>query len=335
MIFRLLTWNINGLRAAIKKNLWTKILSIKPQIFAFQEIKCDPKVLKDFFENKSKYSPTELDFLKNYNLVYSCATNRKGYSGTCIFYQDREQNVFNLFTEKNSAACQLFSQKLDEQAKNFNNSIDLLTEASLAKTQQNYFQVIETQTGLNIHKFDSEGRVNILKFFLNKEKIALINGYYPQGGRGQFRIDYKLEFYQAILKLAKKIQQEGFHLVLCGDFNTTFTDIDLARPKENKQRTGCLPEEREILLKLTTDLNLLDAFRYFYPQVTDKYTYWDQITRARERNVGWRIDLFLISQSLFTGNSKSLNKIQVIDCQILDQVLGSDHCPVVLDLLVN
>lgn len=308
MLFRLLTWNINGIRASIRKNLWTKIWPLQPNILAFQEIKCNSQDLETLFASTKNYTETEINFLSQYNLVYSCATNRKGYSGTCLFYPDNQNNLFKIFNS---------NQKTN----------------NISINQNKLFQVIETQSQLDIPEFDQEGRVNILKFSLGQQKLALINGYYPQGGRGQFRIDYKLRFYQAILDLGKHLQQSGFQLILCGDFNTTFTDIDLARPKENRHNTGCLPEERAVLRELLEKLNLVDAFRYFYPELKDKYTYWDQITKARERNVGWRIDMFLVSQELFTANSNS--QLQVIDCQILDQILGSDHCPVILDLQVN
>lgn len=181
------------------------------------------------------------------------------------------------------------------------------------------FANIKIQTGIGDQKFDEEGRTTILE----TQDFVLINSYYPQGGRDG-RIPYKIEFYNQIIDITKKYQTNGQKVILCGDLNTTREDIDLARPKENRKTTGCLPEERQVLEDLI-NCNLMDGFRYFYPQKTDSYTYWDQITRARDRNVGWRIDYFLVDLALLPG---------LQDCQQLDQVLGSDHCPVKIVLEV-
>jgi exodeoxyribonuclease-3 len=205
------------------------------------------------------------------------------------------------------------------------------------------FKEVEIFTGLGDPKFDVEGRITGLK----TEYFTLINGYYPQGGR-EGRVSYKLEFYQKIHNLVRDLESKGEKVILCGDFNTTLKDIDLARPKENRKTTGCLPEERVAfswILKpeyfessqlqvtnadfsylnnqKTDSLNFIDAFRFFYPNTPDKYSYWDQITRARDRNVGWRIDYLNVSPKL-EFNLKS--------SQILDQIMGSDHCPVMLEL---
>lgn len=179
--------------------------------------------------------------------------------------------------------------------------------------KKNKFKNSQKVIGINDPKFDFEGRTTILE----NSKFVLINSYYPQGGR-EGRIAYKLEFYQKIIDLTTRYQKQGRSVILCGDLNTTIADIDLAKPKENRRTTGCLPEEREVLNKLI-DQNLVDCFRHFYPEKPDHYTYWDQITRARDRNVGWRIDYFLVDKNLIP-NLKS--------CFQLDNVYGSDHCPV-------
>jgi exodeoxyribonuclease-3 len=155
-----------------------------------------------------------------------------------------------------------------------------------------------------------------------KYLFTLINAYYPQGGRGPHRIEYKIEFYREVKKRTQELQKLGKKIVLCGDFNTTVGDIDLARAKENRKTTGCLPEEREALDWFLKD-GFLDSFRHFYPEAADRYSYWDQITRARERNVGWRIDYFLVDKNL-QENLKAAD--------IHDQVMGSDHCPVSIEL---
>jgi exodeoxyribonuclease III len=179
------------------------------------------------------------------------------------------------------------------------------------------FENAVAKTGLGVSKFDDEGRTTILE----TDKFVLINSYYPQGGR-EGRIPYKVEFYEEIIKLTAKYQKAGQNVILCGDLNTTVADIDLSRPKENRKTTGCLPVEREVLDRLL-QLDLVDSFRYFYPESVDKYTYWDQITRARDRNVGWRIDYFLFPKSILTS---------LKSCQHLEKVFGSDHCPVKIEV---
>ncbi len=183
-------------------------------------------------------------------------------------------------------------------------------------------KLVDFQIGLGQEKFDVEGRVVITFYQINGSKLALINAYYPQGGRGQFRIEYKIDFYRAVLAQALKLKKSGHLVILCGDFNTTVADIDLARPKENRQTTGCLPEEREAL-NWFFEAGFEDSFRHFYPNQAGAYTYWDQITRARERNVGWRIDYFLVDQDLLPNLKKA---------QIHSEIFGSDHCPVSIDL---
>jgi exodeoxyribonuclease III len=179
------------------------------------------------------------------------------------------------------------------------------------------FSSAKAEIGLGIEKFDQEGRTTVL----HTDEFTLINCYYPQGGRDG-RIPYKLEFYNEIINLVNKFQKQGKKVILCGDLNTTRTDIDLARPKENRKTTGCLPEEREVLERLIAQ-GCDDAFRYLHPDQVDSYTYWDQITRARDRNVGWRIDYFLVDTKLLP---------QLVHCSQLDQVFGSDHCPVEIHL---
>ena len=185
------------------------------------------------------------------------------------------------------------------------------------------------QIGLGIEKFDVEGRLVTTKHTLTRpgtkiESFVVINGYYPQGGRGQHRIDYKIEFYEAVADYVHSLITAGEHVLLCGDFNTTVADIDLARPAQNRKTTGCLPKERAAL-DLFLKNGFTDTFRYFYPEQTGAYTYWDQITKARERNVGWRIDFWLASDSLLP---------YVTDAYILDKVLGSDHAPAGISLNV-
>ena len=176
--------------------------------------------------------------------------------------------------------------------------------------------------GMGIKKFDDEGRVLGVYFknFMNLKDLLLINVYFPQGGR-EGRLEYKMEFYDAFLKFVEKLRKKYKNIVFCGDINTAHEAIDLARPKENEDNTGFLPEERAWLDSVMSH-GYTDTFRHFYPNKKDIYTFWDQKTRSRDRNVGWRIDSFFVT-------SEVLAKVK--DSRILTEVLGSDHCPVTLE----
>lgn len=123
------------------------------------------------------------------------------------------------------------------------------------------------------------------------EKFVLFNVYFPNGGRGPERVKYKLDFYDALFRRAESVRLQNKRIIVCGDYNTAHKEIDLARPKENVKTSGFLPEERSWMDKIV-EMGYIDTFREFNQQ-PEWYTYWDQITRARERNVGWRIDYFL------------------------------------------
>jgi exodeoxyribonuclease III len=311
---RMLDWNINGIRASIKKGLIEKLKDFNVDIIAFQEVKCQDEDLEEIFKDykqedlfgesefKNKYITMEENlFLNQYQAFWHTAKNRKGYSGTCLMIKK---------------------------------SLNL--------------EIVEEVYKLENEEFNDEGRLTGIKFKTKNNKIFLLNGYYPQGGR-EGRVKYKIEFYWNLLKLLQKTRQEGYKIILCGDFNTTVKDIDLARPKENRKTTGCLPEERlalrwlidetefdekDLVIK-NTDFNyileyekydklqLIDTTRFYNPNTPEIYTYWDQITSARMRNVGWRIDYWLVDKEL---------KNDLIDTKVLSEILGSDHCPVLLEI---
>ncbi len=168
--------------------------------------------------------------------------------------------------------------------------------------------------GMGIKKFDDEGRL-VAAYF---KEFVLFNVYFPNGGGGPERLRYKLDFYDAFLEHIEKLRKTGRAVIFCGDVNTAHEAIDLARPKENEHNTGFLPEERAWLDEVAR-LGYTDTFRYLYPRTEDAYSYWDMKTRARERNVGWRIDYFFISSDM-------LRKLR--EAFILPDVLGSDHSPV-------
>lgn len=176
----------------------------------------------------------------------------------------------------------------------------------------------KVEYGLGINKFDDEGRTIIAYY----SDFILINCYFPNGGGGEERLNYKMEFYDAFLKFINKLKESGKNVVFCGDINTAHEEIDLARPKENESNTGFLPMERAWLDEVVNN-GWVDVFRSIYPDKKEVYTYWDMKTRARDRNVGWRIDYFFVNQSF----SKKIKKFTT-----LSDYFGSDHCPIVIEL---
>lgn len=172
--------------------------------------------------------------------------------------------------------------------------------------------------GLGEKRFDEEGRVVVLV----EKDFFLINAYYPHGRDDHSRVPYKLEFSRSVLNYAKKLMDDWKRpAVLCGDFNTAHHQIDLKNPKTNLNTSGFLPEERVFLDELE-EAGFVDAFRALHPGEEYHYTWWSYRQRSRERNVGWRLDYFWVHQDLFP---------KIKDCKHLTEVMGSDHCPVVLE----
>jgi exodeoxyribonuclease-3 len=176
---------------------------------------------------------------------------------------------------------------------------------------------IDLQPGLGFEEFDVEGRVIRLNLF----DFTLFNIYFPNGQRGQERVDYKLRFYGKLLDICDSLHQEGQKIVITGDFNTAHSEIDLANPKENSVISGFLPEER-VWIDYYLQHGFVDAFRELYPQKV-QYSWWTYRVNARARNIGWRLDYYLISKDLMP---------KVTDVIIHTEVMGSDHCPVSLIL---
>ena len=175
-------------------------------------------------------------------------------------------------------------------------------------------QPILVEKGLGIERFDVEGRVITLDY----PAFRLFNCYFPNGGNGPERLQYKMDFYEAVSEYAKNCPKP---LIVCGDVNTAHREIDLARPKENVKNTGFLPEERSWIDGFL-DSGFIDSFRLFHDD-GGNYSWWDMKTRARERNVGWRIDYFFVAEAL---------RDKITDAYILPEIVGSDHCPVVLEI---
>ncbi len=177
---------------------------------------------------------------------------------------------------------------------------------------------LEVFYGMGVKELDTEGRLIGVKF----KNFTLINGYYPNGGQGPHRLEYKLKFYEAFLKFILKLRKNGENVIFCGDVNTAHKAIDLARPKANEENTGFLPIERAWITKVIQN-DFLDIWREKNPNKKDVYTYWDIKTGARQRNVGWRIDYFFVD--------KKLEK-KVKDVGTIQNYMGSDHCPLTLEL---
>lgn len=172
-----------------------------------------------------------------------------------------------------------------------------------------------TTNGFGVEEFDREGRV----IQSDHGDLVLFNIYFPNGSRDHTRVPYKLDFYARLLDLCDSLHASGKSIILTGDFNTCHQEIDLANPKSNQKTTGFMPEERAWIDTYLSH-GFVDAWRSLYP-VRVQYTWWSMVTRARERNVGWRLDYYLVSEALMP---------RVRDVVIHDEVPGSDHCPVSL-----
>ena len=251
---KILSWNVNGIRAAHKKGILDWFKKVNPDMLCLQETKAHPDQLVDELKNVNGYES------------YFSSAEKKGYSGVVTYSKVKPLN---------------------------------------------------SKQGIGIKKFDREGRFIITEF----KEFILFNIYFPNGKASKERLQYKMDFYDAFLKHCKKLLKQGKKIVVCGDVNTAHKEIDLARPKENSQTSGFLPEEREWIGKFLT-AGFIDTFRMFNSE-PENYTWWDMITRARERNVGWRIDYFYASENL---------KRNIKSASILPEVMGSDHCPIELEL---
>ncbi len=174
------------------------------------------------------------------------------------------------------------------------------------------------KTGFGIDEFDREGRILIADYI----DFVLFNIYFPNGKRSPERLQFKMDFYDTFLEYVNELKDEGRNVVVCGDVNTAHKEIDIARPKENEKISGFLPEERAWIDKFLSD-GYVDTFREFNTE-PDQYSWWSYRTKARERNVGWRLDYFFVNRELMEHVESSY---------ILSDVMGSDHAPIGLDLV--
>jgi exodeoxyribonuclease-3 len=179
---------------------------------------------------------------------------------------------------------------------------------------------LEVRIGIGDERFDSEGRVIQADF----PSFTLLNSYYPNAGRGVERMAYKLDFYAAFLDHVNGLRAAGKSLVFMGDFNIAHTEMDLARPEEALKGTGFLPQEREWISRIIAN-RYVDTFRTLHPDAAGEYSYWDAWRDRRVRNIGWRIDYVFVSENLLPRVKKAF---------IQQEIMGSDHCPVGIELEV-
>lgn len=253
---KIISWNVNGIRANFKKGAFAQAFTLKPDILCLQETKAEPSQL-----TPDILSPA------GYTSYFSSSKIKKGYSGVAIYTKVVPEKV---------------------------------------------------TYGIGMPGDDDEGRTVTAHY----ADFVLINCYFPNGGGAPERLTYKLEFYDAFLKYVNKLKKSGKKIIFTGDVNVAHTEIDLARPKENETHVGFLPEERAWVDEVIAD-GYVDVFRNFYPNKKEVYTYWDQKTRARERNVGWRIDYFFASPNILT---------KIKSFKTHPDILGSDHCPIEINL---
>lgn len=247
---KILSWNVNGIRAAHKKDFCRWLAETSPDILCVQETKA-----------KTDQLVPELLKPEGYHTYWNSA-ERPGYSGVAIF----------------------------------------------SKTEP-----VSVKNGFGHERFDAEGRVIEARF----KDFILLNIYFPNGGSGEERLKFKLDFYKTSLEYFIKLLKKGERVVVSGDFNTAHKPIDLKRPESNEDVSGFLPIEREWMDSLVA-AGFIDSFREFN-QLPDQYSWWDMRTFARKSNTGWRIDYHFISQNLRPALKEAF---------IWPEVMGSDHCPV-------
>lgn len=255
MSMKIISWNVNGIRAVAKKGLSDFLSKEKPDILCLQETKIsiDKRALHEF------------DFA-GYKEYWHSA-KRPGYSGVLILVKKG-------------------------------------------------IKILSCETKIGINKFDDEGRIIIIEL----EKFYLVNAYFPNANHELSRLDYKIEFNDTLLDYVKNLEKKK-PIIICGDFNVAHEEIDIARPKDNAGSAGFTYEERVWMTKFL-QAGFVDTFRFKNPKLI-KYSWWSYRFFARQKNIGWRIDYFCISKKL---------KDKIKKADIMTEVLGSDHCPVVLEL---
>ncbi len=248
---KLISWNVNGIRACLTKGFEDIFKKLDADIFCIQETKCQPEQIELEFEGYTSY----------WN-----SAEKKGYSGTAIFTKQKPLNV---------------------------------------------------TYGIGIEEHDKEGRVITLEF----EKFYMVDIYTPNSKRELERLDYRQIWEDEIRKYLLKLN-ETKPVIMCGDLNVAHKEIDLKNPKTNRHNAGFTDEERQKMTELL-DAGFTDSFRYLYPDKENAYSWWSYMGHAREKNVGWRIDYFIVSKSI---------ENQIKEAKIYPEIMGSDHCPVGLEI---
>lgn len=251
---KLVSWNVNGIRACGKSGFLKWFEEEGADIVCVQEIKAHPDQLEDSFKNPMKY-----------HAIWNPA-QKAGYSGTAIFSKKEPTDV---------------------------------------------------QIGLGDKEIDKEGRVIIAKY----PKFTLINSYFPNSQRDHARLPFKLEFCKKFLKKAESLRKKGENVIMCADWNIAHQEIDLKNPKSNKKNAGFLPEERAWMDEFIKT-GYVDAFRQFQSE-GGHYTWWSYRPGVREKNVGWRLDYFMVNEEFKDCLKTSYHR---------NEIFGSDHCPVVVEL---
>lgn len=252
---KLVSWNVNGLRAVITKGFEDFFKSINADIFCIQETKMqqqqlDEKIMKIF---------------QGYNTYFNSA-EKKGYSGTAIITRNKPLNV---------------------------------------------------TYGIGIEEHDKEGRVITLEF----DNFYMVDCYTPNSKRELERLDYRMVWEDAFRNYLMELNKIK-PVIMCGDLNVAHKEIDLKNPKTNHRNAGFTDEERNKMTELL-EAGFTDSFRYMYPDKEDAYTWWSYMFKAREKNVGWRIDYFVVSNDI---------KEKIQDSYIYSEIYGSDHCPIGLEI---
>lgn len=250
---KLVSWNVNGLRACIKKGFMKSFKQLDADIFSVQEIKLQE-------------GQVDLE-LEGYFQYWNYA-KKKGYSGTAVFTR---------------------------------------------------YEPLSVKYGISVEEHDQEGRVITLEF----EDFYLVNVYTPNSQRGLKRLRYRMEWEDDFRNYVIKLDAHK-PVIICGDLNVAHKEIDLKNPSSNKKNAGFTAEERTKMTELL-EAGFIDSFRYLYPDKKGAYTWWSYITRARDRNAGWRIDYFIVSDSV---------KDKIEDAMIYQDIMGSDHCPIGLRISI-
>ena len=248
---KLVSWNVNGIRACVKKGFLDYFQKVDADIFCIQETKLQ--------ENQIELN------LEGYHQFWNYA-ERKGYSGTAVFTKEKPLSV---------------------------------------------------SFGIELDVPDNEGRVITLEY----DEFYLVNVYTPNSKRDLTRLDYRLIWEDAMIKHLVHLNTYK-PIVFCGDLNVAHNEIDLKNPKPNIGNSGFTYEERGKMSALLEE-GFIDSFRYFYPDQTGAYTWWSYMSKVRERNIGWRIDYFIVSETF---------KERLKDAYIHADILGSDHCPILLEI---